>query len=87
MHLHALEWLRAFFDYRCLDGHGELCDGRVRIQIPPVSQRVVSSDGGPIHPSDPDPLCHALSGPTYMARPSRTLQVRLQEKIYSQSYR
>jgi len=29
--LMPLEWFGAFFDDWCLDGHGELCNGRVRI--------------------------------------------------------
>jgi hypothetical protein len=30
MHVHALEWFGALFDDWSLDGHGELCIGRVR---------------------------------------------------------
>jgi hypothetical protein len=30
MQCSALEWLGTLFDDRCLDGHGELCGGRVR---------------------------------------------------------
>jgi hypothetical protein len=30
MRCHALEWFGALFDDRGLDGHGELCGGRVR---------------------------------------------------------
>ena len=75
MHLHVLEWLGAFFDDRCLDGHVELCDGRKNI-APPVSHKVVKARHHPME----NPSIHRILIPSAMH--SQDQHIRPNKKLH-----